>query len=829
MVKAVCIHGHFYQPPRENPGLEAIELQDSAWPFHDWNARIAAECYGPNAAARIHDDEDWIRAIVNNYERISFNFGPTLLSWMEQQAPDLYQAILDADRTSRERFDGHGNAIAQVFHHAIMPLCNDRDKRTQVRWGIRDFQLRFGREPEGMWLAEAAVDTPTLEVLAEHGIAFTVLAPSQASRVRRSTLVNRENPSNRSNRGRWKSIADGSIDPKRPYLCRLPSGRSISLFFYDGPVSREVAFDELLADGHRFAARLVNLFDDNRDPEEGQLVHIATDGETFGHHHRFGEMALASALDAIDSADAYPGVELSNYGLFLERHPPTHEVEIIENSSWSCAHGVERWKSDCGCNGGRGKGWNQAWRAPLRESLDLVRDTLEPLFEAKAAEYLTAPWDARDDYVDVVVRRSDETFATFLERHGKRPLSDDETRIVLRLLEIQRHALTMYTSCGWFFDDLSGIETVQVLSYAARVLRLADNVFAPRLEEKFLDTLSKAHSNIASHGDGRAVFEKFVRPGRVDLESVAAHVAIRSVFDPYDDDTQVHCYHVVREDARTQVSGKASLSVGKVRVTSIVTRDSALFTFAVPHFGQHLLNGGVRTTRPSNQRAHEQDDYETMAADISEAFMRHDVPETVRSIDRRFGTSTYSLRSLFRDEQRAVVDAILKDTVAEVEGAYRRIFDDYGPLMRFLADISIPLPKAFRPAAEFAMNVRLREAIEREPMDVERARSLLDEAQADGVVLDEEELSFALQTRVAALAEQFAADPRDEMLTQLTRCVDLAQTMSFDVHLGPAQVACIELGQTLAEQAQQQGEIRAPDGDWQARFRELAGKLRVRV
>ena len=367
MDRYLCIHCHFYQPPRENPWLEIIELQESAYPYHDWNERITAECYAPNAASRILTPDNRITRIVNNYSRISFNVGPTLLSWMANRAPETYQAILDADRESQQRFSGHGSAIAQVYNHMIMPLANRRDKQTQVVWGIRDFEYRFDRAPEGMWLAETAVDIETLEVLAANGIQFTILAPSQAKQERRVTTV------------KFKNVEGGKIDPTRPYVCNLPSGRSINLFFYDGPISRAVAFEGLLSDGERFANRLISGFAENR--RWPQLMHIATDGETYGHHHYKGEMALSYALHHIETKKL---AKLTNYGEYLTINPPTHEVEIVENTAWSCSHGVGRWNTDCGCNSGGKPGWNQSWRAPLRKALDHLRDSLIEPYETKA-------------------------------------------------------------------------------------------------------------------------------------------------------------------------------------------------------------------------------------------------------------------------------------------------------------------------------------------------------------------------------------------------------------------------------------------------------------
>ena len=369
--KYVCIHGHFYQPPRENAWLETVERQETARPFHDWNARINFECYAPNAAARILDKEDWIVKIRNNYNRISFNFGPTLLSWLEENDLDAYGLLLKADIKSAERFGGHGSAVAQVHSHLIMPLANYRDKVTQVYWGIRDFERRFKRYPEGIWLAETAVDTETLEVLASHGIQYTILAPRQAKAVRRIQTVPAKPGATEPS---WQSIRAETLDTRHPYWCLLPSGRRIALYFYNGAIAQEVAFNGLLNSGKALANRLVGVFDNNDEP---QLSHIATDGESYGHHHRHGEMALADSLNYIEDGGF---AKLTNYGQFLELHPPDWEVQVHENSSWSCVHGIERWRADCGCNSGRA-GWHQRWRKPLRDTLDWLRDEISPLFE----------------------------------------------------------------------------------------------------------------------------------------------------------------------------------------------------------------------------------------------------------------------------------------------------------------------------------------------------------------------------------------------------------------------------------------------------------------
>ncbi|HET9476191.1 MAG TPA: DUF3536 domain-containing protein, partial [Dehalococcoidia bacterium] len=572
----LCIHGHFYQPPRENPWLEVIELQDSSYPYHDWNERITAECYGPNARSRILDDENRIVSIVNNYSRMSFNFGPTLLKWLADEEPSIYQAVLDADRESVQRFSGHGSAIAQPYNHMILPLAPSRDKYTQVLWGIRDFEHRFGRRPEGMWLPETAVDLDTLEALARAGITFTILAPDQAARVREIGGRN------------WKDISGGRIDPSRAYLHRLPSGRSINLFFYDSPISRAVAFEGLLDSGQSFADRLISGFSDQRSWP--QLLHIATDGESYGHHHRFGDMALAYALEDIENDGS---ATLTNYSEFLALNAPTHEVEIIENTSWSCAHGVERWRSYCGCSTGNNPDWNQSWRGPLRDALDWLRDQTASLYEEHAGGLLRDPWAARDAYIDVILdRRGNEP--AFFEAHAPRRLNNGETTSALKLLELQRHALLMYTSCGWFFDDISGIEAVQVIAYAGRVIQLAREISGCDLEPEFLSRMELARSNVPEHADGHQIYDKFVRPAVVGLAEVTAHFAVSSLFEPYQKQERVYCYTAETEDYRTSQAGVARLAAGRILLTSEITLESQALAFALVHLGDHNLAAGVR-------------------------------------------------------------------------------------------------------------------------------------------------------------------------------------------------------------------------------------------
>jgi len=492
--RSIVIHGHFYQPPRDDPWLDEVETEPSAAPFHDWNERIDRECYRAVVAARRYAPDGRIARIVNTLASISFNFGPTLLEWMERYAPATYAGVLDADRVSSARHDGHGNAIAMPYHHAILPLASRRDKVTEVRWGIADFRRRFGREPTGMWLPETAVDPETLDVLAAEGIRFTILAPHQVERAPAHGL---------------------------PGSYRTPGGRSIALFVYDGAISHDVAFGGLIRSAQQWAERLLAP-----DAAGGarRLVAVATDGETYGHHHRFGEVALAWLLGDLERRD----VRVDNFAAFLARHPPAQEVQLVAPSAWSCPHGVERWRADCGCRIAPERPTNQRWRAPLRQGLDWLAGELHALFEREGSGLLGDPWETRDAY-GAVVASDGGTIDPWLRRHVA-GLDVSNTRVRAReLLELERNALRMFTSCGWFFDDIAGIEAVQVLRYAARAIELA-GPGAAQLEAGLLERLARAQSNDAGVGNGRDLYLNVVKPKvPAPLRVAAGYAAQRHV------------------------------------------------------------------------------------------------------------------------------------------------------------------------------------------------------------------------------------------------------------------------------------------------------------
>ena len=766
----VCIHGHFYQPPRESPWLEAIEIQDSAFPYHDWNERIAAECYAANAVSRIWDTEGRIAQLVNNYASISFDFGPTVLLWMQKYATGAYEAILEVDRQSMEKFSGHGNALAQAYNHMILPLANSRDKNTQIVWGIKDFEYRFGRKPEGLWLPETAADLETLDLMAQHGIGFAILAPRQASRVR--PIGGKE----------WQDVSGGRIDPGMPYRASLPSGRVMNLFFYDGPISQALAFEGLLNNRETFANRLLSAFPD--DSSSPRLVHIATDGESYGHHHRGGDMALAHALHHIESN----GLALvTNYGRYLEEHPPAHEVEIFENSSWSCVHGIKRWRSDCGCNSGGNQGWNQAWRAPLRAALDWLRDAVNPAFEQMAGQFLTDPWVARDDYIDIIADRSPERISAFMHHHATRPLNSGDEITVLNLMELQRHAMLMYTSCGWFFDELSGIETVQIIQYAGRVLQLADQLFSDSFEPGFLERLERAKSNIPEHRDGRAVYEKWVRPAMLDMKDVGAHYALSSLFQDIGERSSIYAYSATREDYRSFQVGGSRLVIGRATVTSEVTHVSSSLCFGVLHLGDHSIACGTGEYQGAQK-------YEVLAKEISAAFAGADFPKTILLLGKYFGTSTYSLTSLFADERRKVLDIIMGPTLREAEAAYSSIYEHHASLIRFLTGSGTPRPRVLTIAADLCLNAKLRRVLQGEGLDPEVVKPLLEEARLAGATLDATALGLLLAANIENLAEQLLDQPDDlSRLERLNKAAQLVRTLPFEVNLWKTQNICYKI------------------------------------
>jgi alpha-amylase/alpha-mannosidase (GH57 family) len=735
LTRAIVIHGHFYQPPRENPWLEAVETQDSAAPHHDWNERVTAECYAPNTAARRVDDANRILDIVNNFEKISFNVGPTLFAWLARHRPDVCAKIVEADRTSVRAHGGHGNAIAQVYNHMILPLAQRRDKVTQVRWGVHDFRARFGREPEGLWLPETAVDEETLEVVAEAGLAFTILAPHQARRVR--ALAG----------GDWEEVGE-RVDPSRPYLWRGPRGLSLALFFYHAPIARAIAFERLLERSENLVAWLRAAFVDDRG--KPQLVHCATDGESYGHHSRFGEMALAAALQQLD-AEA-PGI-LTNYGAFLAAHPPAHEVEIHARTSWSCVHGVERWRADCGCRTRSDR--HQRWRAPLREALDWLAEHVDAFYEARASAHLKDPWAARDAYIEVLLDRSPERLAGFFEAHQRAALDAAARVEACKLLEMQRHRLLMYTSCGWFFDEISALEPVQILRYAAMALGYLADLGGGRREDALVGRLSATPSNLPEYGDGAEVWRQLVRPTAVDFRRVIAHYAISGVFEDPPADARVYAWRVERLDEARETADGAALRIARVRVGSGVTGETREAVYALVHYGGHDFACGIRPWE--GQAA-----YDAMKADLLRRFARLSVADVVRGMDEHFPGEPFSLADLFLEERRRVLASVILAVLEKQEETYRRLWDETRKLVHYLRQVDVPIPDALALVARHVLEQQARAELlqlDERPAIPERVHELVEEAETLGLALDLGPARFVANRAVRRALDVVAADP----------------------------------------------------------------------
>ena len=807
--RCICIHGHFYQPPRENPWLEEVEFQESAKPYHDWNERVTAECYAPNAVSRVMDPEWRIIGLINNYSRISFNFGPTLLYWLDRHRPYVYRSILDADKESMNNFSGHGSAIAQVYNHMIMPLANRRDKETQVKWAIRDFEVRFGRFPEGMWLPETAVDVESLEVLAENGIKFTILSPHQASKMRR--IGGQE----------WADVSDSKIDPRRAYLCKLPSGKSINLFFYDKRTASDIAFGNLLSNGEAFAKRLVEALSGGNG--EALIESVASDGELYGHHHPHGDMTLAYCIYYIVANEA---VKLTNFGEFLSRHPAENEVQIVENTSWSCMHGVERWRSDCGDNMGH-VGWKQAWRKPLREAMDWLRDEVAPRFEQEAAKYLNDPWMARNHYIDVILDRTNERIDAFLSDNAKYPLSVEDKRRAIKLLEMQRHAMLMYTSCGWFFDEISGIETIQVMMYAARVMQLAKELFGVNLEGHYIEILEAAPSNIPEFKNGARIFDIFVRPSVVDFAKISAQNTIRELFldgmknKPIPSQLPNCSFKTTTEALEKYDDGKFRLIVNRAAISSSTTLDEATFSCAAIWLGDHNVTCGARSDMHKKAFA-------SMRDNLVECFNKGQINEIIVWLSKYFGQNNYSLKDLFRDDQRYVLDYIVADGQKKAKDLYDIIYHDNSAMLRFMKENRIPSPRPLLSAAEIVLNIEIEQQLESNETDVEHLRQLLNEVKHLSVTLDSTMLGFQASQKIAFELGKLAQDPGNlEVLNTAVALIRMVEELPVELNLWESQNIVFK----ISRNQYQNYKLNTDEASivWVGAFQQLCGLIGIRL
>lgn len=753
--RALIVHGHFYQPPRENPWTEEVPREPSAAPYHDWNARITAECYRANAWARVVDGRNRVVSVVNNYAHLSFNVGPTLMEWLERHAPDAYERILEGDR------QGHG-AMAQSYFHVILPLCNERDIRTNVRWGLADFRHRFGREAEGVWLPETAVDPTVLRILGEEGVRFTVLAPTQAA-------------------------GPAPVDPRRTY-----TSEGVAIVFFDGPLSHAAAFEPLSSQA---------LVERALTAAGPGLVCVATDGETFGHHQKYFDRGLAYAL-TVEAPRR--GLAVTTPGAYLAAHPPTESV-TVRTSAWSCAHGVDRWRDDCGCATGGERGWNQRWRAPLRRALDLVRDAAAEIYERRGAAVFVAgdPWAARDAYVDVLLGRV--THAAFLAEHAVAGVDPAE---VFTLLESQRHALAMYTSCGWFFNDLAGIETVYVLRLAARCIDLLRELGEDVSERAFLDELARAHSNVAHEGDGRAVWANHVTPARVTGRRVVAHLALVELLQRPLPTGRLAGFDVEWLQHGHEHRGHVGLCSGRVALVHGRTGRRTEYVYAGLHLGGLEVFGGVRHADAGR-------DGPALAA-LAKAFTDGaPVTTLLRLIGDGFGPDEFDLSWALPDAAEQILSSVADSLAERMAAAYQRLFEDHRVTLDALARAGYDLPPELRAPAALALSRRfeaevLEQAGSADPGGYEEARQLVRAAHRHGVDLDTPRarsvIARAIQTAVDRAVDADGDAPAVEPALQLLDLardlelhpdVDVAQERVYDaLHTHPTP-ALRELGAAL--------------------------------
>ena len=748
-MKYLCIHGHFYQPPRENAWLDEIEQQESANPYHDWNARICAECYAPNALARVLNHQHDLTQLINNYARISFNFGPTLLSWMQTHAPQVYQAILEADKQSQRRFGGHGSAIAQVYNHIIMPLANARDKETQIQWGIQDFKHRFGRPPEAMWLAETACDTATLCALAEAGMKFVILAPRQCARIRKI------------GQKQWQEVG-AAVDPKRVYQCNLPNGKQLAVFFYDGPISQGIAFSDTLSSGEKFAHRLLSTYEPSDEP---QLMHIATDGETYGHHQKFADMALAYCLKQIEEN---PTVQLTVYGEFLEKHPPQYETQIVENSSWSCCHGVERWRADCGCNSGR-PGWQQQWRGPLRNALDWVRDELVRTFETLGAQYFKDPWAARNDYVQILLDRSLDAQHRFFLKHATEKAWNDRCGALI-LLEMQKNALFMYTSCGWFFDEISGLETVQIMQYACRAMELHARLTGQNLEPVFMDKLSVAPSNIKELKNGAHVYARYVKPQARTLEKLALEHVIMLLADSTRNPQHAFACEVLAHHPRAWEAAGAHLWAGEITLKSTITLVEKTIRYVVFRLGAARFMCAAQEG--------DGQDVGVILSELENLFNTQRYEELCAYIPVHF-KQLYPLASMLTDVRHKIMETTFRKMEEQTDQQFTHLFETQYAVVRGLQLIGAPIPPTFKQVAAFVLGQDIQAEIRAADINVSALEELMEDVKALGLDIAPQ-INPTVTEKLTSLAEAFARDPQqNQVARKLVDLLNYAEIFGF--------------------------------------------------
>ena len=788
-------------------------------PYHDWNQRILFECYRPNSCARIVAPSGKIVRILNNYEWINFNFGPTLIDWLHVRAPVVYQRIIQADGTSRQRW-GHGNAIAQVYNHMIMPLADKRDRNTQIYWGKINFLYHFGRAPQGMWLAETAINNDTVQDLIEHGIGYTILAPHQAQRIRCFGSKT------------WSSVSEVGLDVSQPYriFAKGPHGEKITdkwldVFFYHGDLAHEISFNSILTNSKLFCDAFGKRI--TASSSHIPLIHAATDGEVYGHHRKFGDLTLAHALDR-GLADA--GFELTNYAAYLNRFPPTSEVELNngadgEGTSWSCAHGVGRWKENCGCQTGGKPDWNQLWRTPLREALDNLRDRLRVIFEIEGGKYFINPWRARDKYIHVIMNRSREASNRFFEQEGVHGLSESHKLSALKLMEMQRHAMLMYTSCAWFFSDISGIETVQVLQYAHRAIELARDFSKEDIEIPFISTLEKAKSNIRRENNGKSIFLRHVKPSIITFEKVVHHAAVSSLLMRNPDNSGMFRHYTIQTLNHEQriVAGRI-LAMGRVRIRSHIIPKEKTFIFALLVYRDRRLRTSVRIDNDETS-------YLRLVKKLFAGLKR--MPLKIDDvINHHFVGPHFSFEDFCLDYKRMILEYFIKNGMDDYAASGEGVFHDVCHAVGLLEKEGLAPPEGLEKIAYLTLNRRFEKCLESlnsEPDSVvtkSRLHSIWKEARHYHTNLEMKEANRVFSEIIETGMKKFQKNLSKDLCQSIMSLLDLAQILKVNPDLTESQNYMYSLLTSSISSYSEAGQIPQPiklnDIEW---LKELASKL----
>ena len=775
----VVIHGHFYQPPRENPWLGIIERQPSAYPYHDWNEKIAAACYTPNTVSRILNGNGRIDHIINNFAQLSFNVGPTLMQWMRRRLGRTAERIVEADKLSVHLRGGHGNAIAQVYNHVIMPLATPTEKDLQVYWGIRDFRQHFGRDPEGMWLAETACNYATLEVLVKHGIKFTILAPDQAFRVRPIRKGGKPAP--------WVDVSDGSIDTTRPYRIFMVSSegeklphRYIDVFFFDRPLSTEMSFSHLLTNADQFGQHLLRAV---RPDRPNQLINVATDGETFGWHEPFADMCLAYFFEHTAKQIQ---IEFTNYPRYLEMFHPEYEVQLKAGgeglgTSWSCVHGVDRWRENCGCSTDSPAWWQQKWRKPLREAFDLLRDRVEKIYQDRLADWCTDLGAMRREYIDVILDRREEVVNAFFGRHLKPDAPSEVRTTALALLESLHNSLLSFSSCAWFFGEVSRLEPVQSMKYALRAIQLASPYTGEDLSRLVTDKLKEARSNIPELGDGKKIFHNLVEPAYYSMEKVVSSYAI-CLLTVGRANLPVYNYRVAELDSRS-IPDKYPSQVGLLRLQCRVMLCEKLYAFHVTRFT-------VKDVRCYVKEMQDRQEYERLLESL-EGSEKSNLPAI-------FGSNYLSWHDMIPEVGGELMRTLFDEKLSGLREQFDHMFDDNKDLFDAYVAAGLELPYEVKGLVSLSLSRAFTDVIIKHRGDWERvsygrAVEIQNMARNYGVKLDVREVEPLINEDLLAESMALKEDLSAHRLANIFKILDIGLLLGFTLRRDLAENIILEV------------------------------------